>query len=59
MRELPPGQYALKPVGNGALTEEQDAELEQGLASLDRGEGRPAGDVAERLRALIAKRRAG
>jgi hypothetical protein len=59
LRELPPGQYALEPVEEGALTEEQDAGLEQGLASLNRGEGRPAGEVAERLRVLLAKRCAG
>jgi hypothetical protein len=59
LRELPPGQYALEPVDDGALTQEQDAGLEQGLASLNRGEGRLAGEVAERLRGLIAKRRAG
>jgi hypothetical protein len=59
LRELPPGQYALEPVDDEALTEEQDAGLEQGLASLNRGEGRPADEVAERLRGLIAKRRTG
>jgi hypothetical protein len=58
LHELPPGQYALEPVDDQAPTEEQDAGLEQGLASLDRGEGRPADEVVERLRLLVAKRRA-
>jgi hypothetical protein len=58
LRELPPGQYALEPVDDAALTPEEDAGLEEGIASLTRGEGRPADEVAERLRLLVAKQRA-
>jgi hypothetical protein len=58
LRELPPGQYALEPVDDGTLTHEEEAGLEEGLASLARGEGRPAAEVSERLRLLVAKPRA-
>ncbi len=58
LHALPPGRYTVEPVEEDwALTPEQEAGIEEALASIERGEGIHGEVVAERLRQRIAARR--
>ena len=57
LRKLPPGRYAVESLEDlPQLTAEEDAAVQAGLDSLERGEGIPAEEVHAGLRAMLRKR---
>lgn len=60
LRSLPPGKYAVESIDRlPVLTEQEEAGLEVGMASLARGRGIPAANVHSELRAMVRKARGG
>lgn len=50
------GRYVVEPIDViGPLTEEEDAALQEGLASLRAGKGIPATKVHKRLKKIVEK----
>jgi hypothetical protein len=53
LTQLCPGRYRIEPAVDWDLTPDEEAGLEEATASLERGEGIPAGVLAGRLRQRI------
>lgn len=56
MRSLPAGRYVVEPVDDApALTPEEEAGLEQALASLARGQGIEATEARARIESALRR----